>query len=62
MALEHAEQLLLQRRPGQHSIQEIWSVERADEFQWIVQGKRGGDIVPDARGGGCCIGVQADAG
>ena len=62
MAVEHVEQLTLQRGPRQHPIEEIRSIERADELERIVQGELDGDVPADARGSRRRECVKADAG
>ena len=62
MTVEDVEQLPLEHRSRQHPVQEIRPVERADEFDRILQAELRCDVAADARGGGGRVRVHAHAG
>ncbi len=47
---------------GEHAVDQVRPIERADEFERIAQRELRGDVAPDARGGRGGVGVHADAG
>src|SRR3954452_22685287 len=59
---EHVLELPLQVGARDDAIDEVGTIEAADELDGIAKLELGNDVAPDARGGSCRERVQADAG